>query len=124
MEFEYVDPFSGWVAKERALPLLFKTVRKHREANSFPVEDDLDFQVETQICQRNPGLCVNRDGSPLDSSCIHRGELIRWEGCETCGGVRAKIVACALHGECSEFKRDMGVRQCGLCPDRVSTLTD
>lgn len=120
----FVDPLTGWTSKGKTLPLLFAAAREHRESNALPIPDDFDLQIETQWCRQNPDLCVSRDGLPIDLSCAHRGEQVRWEGCDTCGGVRAKVMACALHGECSEFKYDVGVKRCGLCQDRKSLLTD
>ncbi len=122
--YAYIDPDTGWETKQGSLSELLKHARLHRTANGLPVSDDFDMLVETQLCRRSPGRCVHVDGSPLDTTCIHRGALVRMEGCATCGGVQAKIMACALFGECTEFKHDMGVRACWNCPSRESTLTE
>lgn len=123
--FNYIDPDTGWETKQRSLFELLKHARLHREANGLPIAADFDILVETQLCKRSPGRCVHLDGLPPDTTCTHRGtEALRWEGCGTCGGVRAKIVSCALYGECSEFKHLVGVRMCALCPSRESTLTE
>ncbi len=120
----YKDTETGWTSKHATLAGLIATARLHRESNGLAVPDDFAFQVETQLCQSDPERCVSRDGTPPDLTCIHRGALIRWEGCETCGGWRGAIMACALHGECSLFKHELPpARPCWSCGDRVSALT-
>lgn len=120
--FPYTDPDTGHTSRFLTLAGLIGVARLHREANGLPVPPDFDKIVETQICALAPDGCVNLDGSPNDASCVYRGAELRQEGCDTCGGVRAKIMACALHGECSLFKHDVGVQRCGDCKDRVSTV--
>lgn len=122
--YPFVDPDTGFTSYGKTTEALIDAARLHREANGLSVPDDFALQVETQVCRQFPGRCVNRDGSPADISCAHRGEeTIRLEGCTTCGGVYAKIQPCALFGECTQFNRDMGpVRRCGLCLSRVSLL--
>jgi hypothetical protein len=121
--FPYTDPDTGYVSMGKTLEALIAAASLHRQANGLTVPADFALLVETQICRVFLGRCVNRDGSDPDNTCLHRGDVIRMEGCATCGGVQAKIRACALFGECTEFTKNMGVRMCGLCPDRVSTLT-
>lgn len=122
--FPFTDADSGYVSYGKTMESLIATARLHREANGFPIAPDFALQVETQVCRMFPGRCVNRDGSAQDLTCIHRGAEIRREGCSTCGGVQAKIRACSIHGESTEFVKDVGVKRCGLCKDRVSTLTE
>lgn len=122
--FPFCDPDTGYTLYGKTIEALFAAARLHRTSNNLPIPDDFDLKVETQVCRMSPGRCVNRDGAPIDITCIHRGEeTLRWEGCDTCGGVRAKIQACALFGECSQFNKSLGpIRLCGLCASRVSTL--
>lgn len=128
--FPFKDPAtpeSKFTARGKTLTALFKAARDYRTANDIAIPDDFEWQIETAICKGlPPGECVHRDGSPPDLSCAHRGEEIRREKCDSCGGnVIAKILSCALHGECSLFKRAeqfVGVTLCATCPDRVSTL--
>lgn len=122
--FPYTDPDTGFTVRGKTIPALVAAATLHRNANGLKVPADFDLYVETQICELWPGKGVRRDGTPPDTTCAHRGGFVRWEGCETCGGVRAKIVACTLHGEATEFAHDVGVRRCGLCLDRVSTLPE
>jgi hypothetical protein len=119
----YLDPDTGYWTKERSLGNCIKQAKAHRIANGLPIAENFSVLVETQICSRSPGQCVNLDGSPEDMTCEHRGEEIRREGCDTCGGVQAKIMACALWAECTLFKYDVGVRACWNCKDRKSTLS-
>lgn len=121
--YAFIHSENKWESKAGSLDELIRVARLHRESNNFPIAENFAQLVETQLCQRSPGRCTNLDGTPYDESCIHQGDLIRWEGCTSCGGVRAKVLACALHGECTSFKRDIGVRQCWSCTDRVSALT-
>lgn len=121
----YTDPRTGWTSRGKTLTALYAAARLHRESNNIPIPDDFELQIETQWCMANPDLCVGRDGLPSDTSCQYRGELLRWEGCSSCGGVRAKIMACSKHGECTEFKHQIGsIRRCAVCPDRKTELTD
>lgn len=120
----FKDPATGFTSYGKTLQLLFANSRLHRTANDIPIPDDFDFQIETQWCKLNPQLCIGRDGLPPDTSCLLRGEQVRWEGCGSCGGVRAKIMACPIHGECSEFRYDVGVKQCALCADRKSAVDE
>jgi len=120
----YTDPVTGWTSHGKTLKSLFDTAKLHRQSNGVEIPEDFELQIETQWCMANPDLCVGRDGGPPDTSCAYRGEQVRWEGCNTCGGVRAKIMACSLHGECTEFKHEVGVRRCSLCKDRRTLLTD
>ncbi len=118
----YIDPDTAYVSFGKVLDVLIANAATHRRSNGLPVPDDFPAVVQTQICVRHPGDCVSLDGSPPDLTCAHRGELVRYEGCESCGGVRAKIMACAVHGEATLFKHDMGVHACALCRERVSTI--
>ena len=121
--FPYTDPDTGYESRGKTLAAVIANARIHREANGLPVAENFAQLVETQICRLDPEQCVSLDGAPQDTTCAHRGAEIRREGCPTCGGVQAKILACAIHGECTQFKHDVKVQRCGLCPDRVSTLT-
>lgn len=62
------------------------------------------------------------DRKPVkDISCIHRGEVLRLQECESCSGKRKlKIYSCALHGECYLGAKLPDVRRCDLCLDRKS----
>jgi hypothetical protein len=123
--FPFVDPDTGYTSHGKTLDALFATARLHRQANALSVPPDFDLYIENQVCRMMPGRGVNRDGSEVDITCAHRGEgVIRLEGCATCGGVQAKIRACALHGECTEFSKEVGVKRCGLCLDRQSTVPE
>jgi len=75
------------------------------------------------------GLPIGRSPRPNAASrvprgqllaCIHRGPEDRQEPCETCGGgVRIKIFACAVHGECQLDDKIAGVKFCGGCHERA-----
>ena len=55
---------------------------------------------------------------PFDQllACIHRGAELRQEPCESCGGgVRIKVFACTVHGECQLDDKIAGVKFCGTC---------
>ncbi len=58
---------------------------------------------------------------PLDQllACIHRGPEVRQERCESCGGTRIKILACAVHRKCQIDDRISGVQSCRMC-DEIS----
>lgn len=122
----YTDPDTGYVCKGKSIPALIEVVKKHRESNELPISDDIAWQVETALCKSlPPDECVFRDGTPPDLSCHHRGERLRVETCIACGGsIKAIIEFCGIHGECTQFKRDVGVKQCSTCPDRVSKMVD
>lgn len=57
-----------------------------------------------------------------DTACVHRGAVVGERECSTCdGSVKAKIFACAVHGQCTMFKRPVeGVKACRHCGDRKS----
>jgi hypothetical protein len=62
--------------------------------------------------------------------CVHLGEPTgRTVGCETCtGNISLKVLACAVHGECTVGKRVDGVaccsdRKAGRCPDFAAAET-
>ena len=71
-----------------------------------------------------PAVCphgVTIHNLPLNqsSACIHRGAEVRRAECTSCRGkVMAKILSCAVHGECSQFSKPLGVQQCSTCPDK------
>ncbi len=54
--------------------------------------------------------------------CPLRGEPTgETRDCPTCSGtVRIKLLACSLHGECTDSKLIAGVYCCRTCPDRQS----
>jgi hypothetical protein len=60
----------------------------------------------------------------IDLSCVHRGDVLRRVGCETCNGnTNLKVYACEVHGECS-FAPKAGVKVCGArCAERAPALT-
>ncbi len=102
--------------------------------NDFPgdLEHDCDPVRHPAIAARQ-GLPIGRSPRPeaaarlpLDQllACIHRGPELRQEPCETCGGVRIKIFACAVHGECQLGDKIVGVKCCGACEDRRSPKPD
>lgn len=122
--YPYIDADTGYTLYGKTTEALVAVATLHRKSNGLPIPDNFAFIVETQVCRQHPGRCVNRDGTPPDISCRHRGEVTRLEGCETCGGVWAKIQKCALFGECSQFSKDVGVQRCGLCRSRVSELPE
>lgn len=61
-------------------------------------------------------LCGDKD-TALGGPCAHRGDVLRTEVCQSCGGrARIKVYACALYGECA-LAAVPGVANCGSCPD-------
>lgn len=58
--------------------------------------------------------------APRAPGCLHRGAASRDVTCPTCAGhVQVKVFSCALHGECTLGKKDIGVRRCDGCADRA-----
>jgi hypothetical protein len=56
--------------------------------------------------------------SPRRAACRHRGGGLRQEVCPSCRGhVRLKVLACALHGECTVGRPLPGLACCATCPD-------
>lgn len=56
-----------------------------------------------------------------DLSCIHRGDVLRLQTCETCSGQKQlKVYACALHTECYLGTKLPDVKKCLDCDDRKS----
>lgn len=50
--------------------------------------------------------------------CIHRGSEMRRQKCPTCSGhVVLKVLACAVHGECTFGKALPGMQSCAGCRD-------
>lgn len=56
--------------------------------------------------------------------CLHRGEMVRKEPCTSCEEetgkkINAKVFACAVHGECTLFRKDLdsGAKHCWDCSD-------
>jgi len=68
---------------------------------------------------REHGEMVRARMGPV-KNCIHRGAEIRRMQCPGCGGkITAIILACAVHGECTEFTRPLeGIKSCQGCVDR------
>lgn len=53
-----------------------------------------------------------------ESSCVHLGNEVRRQLCESCGGsVAIKVFACAVHGEATIGKDLHGLACCGTCAD-------
>jgi hypothetical protein len=103
-------------------------------AGDFPghVEHDCDPAKHPALTARQ-GLPIGRSPRPEAASyppldqllaCIHRGPELRQEPCESCGaGVRIKVFACAIHGECQLDDKIAGLKACGGCHERaVPTL--
>jgi hypothetical protein len=60
------------------------------------------------------------------SPCIHLGEEVETRFCTTCGGMNGKPYAvreCAIHGVCSERKRDSRVECCLGCFEYATAST-
>ena len=124
--WEYIVPETGYTITGRGLGGLVVDARKHLESNGFTVPDDLQSLIETQICTRLPDPdCVETEGV-RDTSCQHRGTATtRYEECPTCCGnhIKAKIVACAVHGECSQFSKKLaGIKACWDCRERLTVM--
>lgn len=120
--WRYLDPDTGYTVKSAGRLQLFADARKHREANGLPIPDEFETLIETWLCrQAAPGVCVYLDGRGLGGSlCVHRGDVVRLVVCESCGGtIKGKVNACAVHGEATTFTKEIGVRFCGTCPDRL-----
>lgn len=71
---------------------------------------------------RNASLHRNCPRSPRkrrsESPCVHLGNEVRRQLCETCGGrVSIKVFSCALHGEATVGKDLHGIACCGTCKD-------
>src|SRR5690606_21162574 len=120
--FRYFDSDTGYTVKSTNLRQLFKDAEKHRIANGLPIPENFELLIETWLCrQLPPGICVYRDGRGMGGSlCVHRGDVVRFLKCEACGGsIKAKINACAIHGECTVFNKEIGINSCLTCPDRL-----
>lgn len=58
-------------------------------------------------------------------ACIHRGEQVGEEQCQTCAGkVTAKVFACAIHDKCTPFSKPLSVRSCRGCGDHRASVAD
>lgn len=94
------------------------------------------IEVDCPICERlaRPGyekVRRNLQAKPakttqgkrfLPLSCIHRGELTgETRPCKTCGGrqVTEPLLACAVHGVCTEARLVAGVACCRICEERA-----
>lgn len=112
---------NGFTNKAGSLSALIEVAREHRESNGLPIPPDFNAQVETQICMGLPDeKCVCYEGV-RDTSCRYRGDFIRWVTCAACcggKGVKGKVVTCELHGEATQFSKDLGVKSCATCMDR------
>lgn len=54
--------------------------------------------------------------------CVHRGELVREAGCNSCRGhVLLKIFQCQIYTECSIQKPLDGIGCCAICADYAPT---
>lgn len=52
------------------------------------------------------------------TDCIHRGDVVRTVGCETCSGsVQLKVFSCDVHEVCS-LSPKAGVKVCQGCAER------
>jgi len=57
--------------------------------------------------------------------CIHRGERLGEETCETCeGNVRIKTFSCPLHLRCTTMKKLPGITCCKHCQDYTPSKRD
>lgn len=57
--------------------------------------------------------------------CIHRGERLGEETCETCeGNVRIKTFSCPLHLRCTTMKKLPGITCCKHCQDYAPSKRD
>lgn len=120
--WRYLDKDTGYTVKALTLAQLLRDAKTHRTSNGLTIPDDFDQQVETWLCRlMPPGLCIYLDGRGLGGSlCVHRGDFIRYVKCDTCGGtIKGKVLACAVHEECTTFTKEIGVKQCATCPDRL-----
>lgn len=98
--------------------------------DEFPghLEHECDPTKHPALTDRQ-GLPIGRSSRPEAASrlpldqllaCIHRGPELRQEPCETCGGgVRIKVFACAIHGECQVDDRIRDLKSCSFCDDRA-----
>ena len=92
------------------------------------IEHDCDPAEHPALAARQ-GFPIGRSPRPEAASrlpinqmlaCVHRGPELRKEPCETCGGgVRIKVFACAIHGECQLDDKIAGVAQCAGCQERL-----
>ena len=50
--------------------------------------------------------------------CIHLGEDLRLQQCESCGGnIQLKVFACDIYKECTLGKKLEGLQCCAMCKD-------
>lgn len=63
--------------------------------------------------------------APVSGPCVHLGKATGERRlCPSCRGhVEVKVMACALHGQCTTGKPIDGLQWCGTCPDRREALT-
>jgi len=82
------------------------------------------MRLEQWAAKRGVNLDVLRNppdvAIPRDLSCVHRGEIIRVQGCDLCGlkGVETKVYTCGVHAECTDNKSIRKIRSCAACEDR------
>lgn len=105
-----------------------------------PVRPDTCKLCERYV--RDPAFAAVIDGVPLPRGksrtlpakasprtavvpgCVFRGEATgETRSCPTCKGhVEIKLIACAVHGQCTVARQVAGVPCCAGCPDRARSL--
>ena len=60
-------------------------------------------------------ICGDKDAA-MGGPCAHRGNVLRTEQCQSCGGnVRFKVFTCQVHGQCTLAKMLSGIKSCVGC---------
>lgn len=62
--------------------------------------------------------------SSSDTSCPHRGAVLRVGACDLCGvrGQPFEVLSCAVHGECSLRRKHSKVKTCLTCKDNPNNV--
>lgn len=119
--YTYQHKETGYTNKGGSMYALLQECIIHRTGNNLPIPDDFAEQVEHQICMRLPESYSVPVSGIRDTSCQFRGEETRRVLCEQCcggKGIHAKVLACSIHGECTQFSKDIGIKACWACTDR------
>lgn len=122
--FRFTEPSSGYEIWARSIPKLTAKVAKHRAANGIPLGEDLEAEVQEQICLNNPHWCeeINENNEAMPGFGFQLANLgkamVRWAKAGfpmvTEEVLRERIAICEA---CPHIKRwqEFGIARCGLC---------
>ena len=87
-----------------------------KQETPITVQDwDCDSEAVAPVVRQLSEPVATRSAA-VSSACIHRGDELRNELCPTCrGGVKVKVFACGVFGECTIGKRMSQIACCSTC---------